>query len=136
MPELSFKQILEAPDLVTELVDVPEWGKDAQVRIKVMSGDEQAAYERSMVKIKGTSQEADIANHYAKLLARCMCDNEGRRLFNDSQIDALGKKSFRALKRLHDAATKLNGLDKSIEELAKNSNSISPSDSASDSPTT
>jgi len=49
MPELSFKQILEAPDLVTELVDVPEWGKDAQVRIKVMSGDEQAAYERSMV---------------------------------------------------------------------------------------
>ncbi len=136
MAELSFQQVLDADDIITELVDVPEWGKDAQVRVRTLGADGLAAYEKSMLKIKGASQEPDIANHYSKLCVWGMCDPKGKLLFNASQIEALGRKSIKALRRVHDAIVRLNDLDKTVEQLAKNSNSIPASDSASDSPTT
>lgn len=129
---LSGQQMLEANDVTFEEVEVPEWG--GIVRIKVMSASELDGYEKSLVDLKSfKEQKPNIANRRAKLLVRCLCDEEGRRLFNDAQTDDLGRKSGLILERLHKVAARLNKIDdESQEELKKNSAPTPASDSATD----
>lgn len=131
MSELTREAILAAEDLKMEVVPVPEWG--GEVRLRVMSGTELDAYEKSLVKIsvKGNKieQQPDQTNARCKLLARCICDSQGKLLFSAADIEALGRKSKDALDRLHSAAIKLNGLNRSLEDREKNSQS-DPEDSS------
>ena len=61
----------------------------------------------------------NLQNVRAKLLARCLCDEHGERLFNDAEVEALGAKSAAALDRVFKVAQTLNGIgEKEIEELA------------------
>lgn len=137
MAELTGQQILESAGVETKLVDVSKWIPDGEIRIRVMSGEQHDAYEKSLLKItvKGNkvTQEPDISNRTAKLLARCICDAEGRSLFSEKQIDELGKKNGPMLRHLAKEATELNGLDKSVEDLAKNLSTSPESDSSTDS---
>lgn len=134
MGYLSGQQLLEAKDVVIEEVDVPEWG--GVIRIKVMSAAELDSYEKSLVEIKSfKEQKPNITNRRAKLLVRCICDEEGRRLFNDAQTDDLGRKNGLILERLHKVAQRLNKIDdESVEELKKNYAATLTSDSATDLP--
>jgi hypothetical protein len=138
MAELSGQQILESGAKVhTELVDVSKWIPEGSVRIRKMSLEAHDAYEKSLLKItvKGNkvTQEPDIGNRTAKLLVWVICDEEGRLHYGPKDIDALGKKADGPmLRHVHEAAAKLNGLDKSIEDIAKNSEPTQPSNSDSD----
>lgn len=118
MTILSKSQILQVVDRKTEDVEVPEWG--GAVRVQEFSGSDRDAFEQSMVKIGADGKrEADLTNMRAKLVAMCLVDAEtGERMFSDSEIDLLGRKSAMALERVFEVAQRINGLGASDTEAA------------------
>ena len=117
---LTKDQMLAMDDRPIESVDVPEWGDS--VFLKVMSGTERDAFEASNLRRTGKTFEPNLANVRAKLLVRCICSEDGQRLFADTDAGALGQKSAAALDRLYEAAARMNGItDADIEELEGNS---------------
>ncbi len=122
MSYLTRDAILEAPDLSFEDVAVPEWG--GVVRVRGLTGAERDAFEASVVERKGRETRMNMANLRARLAALAMVDAEGKRLFNDADVAALGKKSGAALHRVFEVAQRLSGITEAdISELEKNSDS-------------
>lgn len=118
--KLSRADILNKSDLIREDVKVPEWG--GMVTLRALTGAERDAYEASMVLTEGGDRRANMHNIRARLVARCLCDDEGNRLFSDDEIELLGAKSGAALARLFEVAKRLSGLsNEDIEDLEKNS---------------
>lgn len=121
MTELATRdQILGADDLDFEDVYVERW--KLTVRVKVMSATEYDAFQKSVIEMKGKDVQQNITNKRAKLLARCLCDKDGKRLFTEADIEALGRKSSVPLDQLIEVASRLNKMTtESVEELRKNS---------------
>lgn len=114
---LTRELILGADDLVTELVEVPEWGGD--VRVRTLTGAERDAFEMAVYTMR---QKAGAAiNIRALLVALCAVDDDGKRLFSERDAVQLGAKSAKALDRIFSVAQRLNGLTAAdVDELAKN----------------
>jgi hypothetical protein len=108
MTLLSKDAILAAADLVTEEVPVPEWG--GSVLVRGLTGQQRDDFESSMLIQAGGQLGRDLRNTRAKLAAKCMVDGDGKRLFADSDVAALGEKSAAALMRVFDVASRLSGL--------------------------
>jgi hypothetical protein len=120
---LTKDAIFAADDLPREKVSVPEWG--GHVYVRSMTGTERDAFEES---INAGGELKNFANFRARLAVLTVVDAEGKRLFDDKDVKALGKKSAAALTRVFNAATKLSGLSTAdVAELAKNSDD-GPSD--------
>jgi hypothetical protein len=120
---LSKAEIISVIDLPTEQVAVPEWGGDVLVR--GLTGSERDAFEEESLVKNGTAK-ADITLREirARLVSRCLVDENGQRMFSDSEVDVLGRKSALALNRVFEVAQKISGLsDKDVAELTKNSES-------------
>ena len=131
MAFLTREQILQAQDIVRESVPVPEWG--GEVLVRSLTGAERDAYEATMIHLRGTDPQVNLANARAKLAARSMVDEQGQRLFSDEDVKALSQKSAAALQRVYDVASRLSGLSQSdLEELVKNSGDGQHDDSVSD----
>lgn len=128
---LSKDQILQAQDTPYEDVNVPEWG--GAVRIGTMTGEGRDRYEQSIFDMKKKGVTLD--NIRAKLIAASAIDESGNLMFSEEDIQALGKKSAKALDRLFAVAQRLNGVtDADVEELAKNSEGDRKGGSTSGSP--
>ena len=128
---LSRDQILNATDLKTIDVPVPEWG--GSVTVRTISGAERDAWEASIV---GENRKLDTVNLRARFCALVIVDDQGQRIFNDLDAQLLGRKSAKALSRVFEAGQKLNGIrDEDVEELAKNSGAAPSGASTSSSPT-
>ena len=117
MAVLNRDDILKVDGLQKELVPVPEWGGD--VWVYGMTGNERDAFESQiLIQRKGDSR-IDTRDIRAKMAARCIRDEDGKRLFGDGDIKVLGKKSAKALDRIFSKAQELSGIsDKDVEELA------------------
>lgn len=116
---LNKKAILSASDIKSELVNVPEWGGD--VMVFGMSGSQRDEFEGSIVEMKGKSQILHMQNIRAKLCSLCIRDEDGRRMFDNDEVDQLGAKSSQALQRVFEVAQRLSGLTPAdVESLAKN----------------
>lgn len=116
MSLLSKQDILKNADSKTIDMDVPEWG--GSVRITTMSGFARDRFESSVI---GKNGGVNHVNIRAKLVAACLVDDKGELMFKEKDIDALGRKSCKALDRIFEEAQKLNGIgDTEIEDLAKN----------------
>lgn len=127
---LSREAILEAQDVQFEEVPVPEWG--GVVRVKSLTGTERDALEASMVQGKGKNVNVNLANLRAKLVARAVVNENDKRIFEDTDIIALGKKSASALQRVFEVAQRLSGLSaEDVDELTKNSETAQSEDSGS-----
>ncbi len=114
MAILSKDQILNANDLETETVSVPQWGGD--VIVSSMSG-----YSKDKLELAFTSKST-IENVRARIVALCLVDEEGKLLFSEADIVKLGKKSAKALDKVFNVAQRLNAIgDQEVEKLAKNS---------------
>lgn len=133
---LSKEQILQAVDLETKTLEVPEWG--GTVSIRALSAAERIRWEQEVF----PNGVVDSEKFLTALVARSLVDESGKRLFADEEFAALGDKNPAVLARLREEAAKLNkiGTDdqkdaekNSAAGLADNGNSLSPS--ASDSPT-
>lgn len=118
MAVLSKEQILAAHDLATEDVDVSEWG--GAVRLRLLTGTERARFEDEVLDARSKGKE--LPRFKLKLLALCLVDDAGNRLFTDAELDALGKKSAKVIEVLFDACRRMNGLAQdAVEEEEKNS---------------
>ena len=118
---LGKAEILEAEDLATEPVEVPEWG--GWVNVKGLSGVERDAWEESRVdrraKVKaGEARPLNLVNFRASLVAQCVVDEGGKRLFSDKEAIDLGRKSAVAINRVFEVAQRLCGMtDEDMDEL-------------------
>ena len=113
---LSRDEILKLTDRKQETVKVPEWG--GEVIVAAMSGQDRDSFEAGIVTADG---KPNLQNMRAKLVAACVVDEAGNRLFRPSDIEALGGKSASALDRIVRVAQRLNRLgDTQLEELKGN----------------
>jgi hypothetical protein len=79
---------------------------------------------------KGMELVVNQANMHALLLSRCIVDDEGERVFADTDASALGQKNARVLDRLFQVASRLSGLDDDEAEAIEG-NSGAATDAAS-----
>lgn len=115
MAILSKAAILAASDKKMIDIDVPEWG--GTVKIRVMTGTERDRFESEFV---AGNKSVDMVR--SKMVAKCLCDEEGNRLFTEQDIPALGEKSAAVLDKLFTVCMKHNRFTKDdVEELAGNS---------------
>jgi hypothetical protein len=113
MPALNKAAILAADDVKVEKVNVPEWGGD--VFIKTLSGTDRDAFEDAYSREK-------MKNFRARFLVLTLCDDKGGRLFTDSEIEEVGRKSSIVINRLFDKAWSFNAFTPAeVEELGKDS---------------
>jgi hypothetical protein len=127
---LSRDDILKTDDLKRETVNVPEW--DGDVIVRALNGRERDDWEASIVQQRGKDMVRNLANVRAKLVVRSVIDEDGNRIFEDRDANALGLKSAAALNRLFEVASRLSGLsDEDVEELAGNSDAAQSGDSFS-----
>lgn len=124
MALLTREQILQADDLPRELVPVPEWG--GEVWVRTLTGTERDTFESETLLFRPRGESAPnldaLHQTRARLCARAVCDERGRRLFSDDDVAALGQKSAAALDRVFEVAARLNRISaRDLEELEKNS---------------
>ena len=114
---LCREAILNANDIKTEEVNVPEWG--GVVLVKALTGAEKDRYEQSVYNLKDGG--VIYTNIRAKLVALSICGEDLKPIFESADIEALGQKSAAALNRVLEVAQKLSGLSAAdVEELEKN----------------
>lgn len=131
MPLLTKEQILGVVDLAFEDVEVPEWG--GTVRVGMLMGAERDAFEQGVVERHGKKTQLNLTNIRARLVALCVVDEEGQRVFGEADVKALGRKSALALNRVFEVAQRINGLtEEDMEELAGNLENGQSEDSTSD----
>jgi hypothetical protein len=139
---LSRDGILGAVDIKSEKVPVPEWGDE--VIIRGLTGEELDAFQGSIRQFRPTFDGKGMEpvliqdNMRAKLLVKCLVDEAGDRLFQDSDASALGAKNGAVIDRLYDVASALSGLSEDEKaELEGNSEPATESaGSISESPET
>lgn len=128
---LGRDDILQADDIVTEAVDVPEWG--GTVLVKGMSGVERDEFDLAIMSKTGKSREVNLENLRARLCASSIVDEDGNLIFTQEDVFALSEKSGAALQRVYDVASRLSGLgEDDIEELVEGLEDNPFEDSASD----
>jgi len=116
---LTRDDILNAQDLPTEDVSVPEWG--GTVRVRGLTGAERDVFEASIVEQRGKKARVNMKNMRATLVALTLVDEDGKRLISETDVEALGQKSGVALDRVVRVALRLSGLSPGdVEELAGN----------------
>jgi hypothetical protein len=114
---INKQAVFTSQDLKTETVELPEWGGTLCVR--TMTGTERDAWEASLSPVDGNGP--NLANLRARLLVKCVVDDQGERVFADADADALGAKSAAVLERLFAVAQRLNGLaGSSVAAASKN----------------
>ena len=117
---LDKNAILGVVDIRKELVDVPEWGKDAAVWVRGMTGAERDKFESSIVESRGKGTKVNMVNVRARLASLTICDEGGNRLFTQADIAALSAKSASALQRIFAVAQRLSGIgDEDVKDFTE-----------------
>ena len=125
----SKAQILAAQDRRYEVIDVPEWGEGAQVRVRSLTGRELDRFDAGVV---NNGKKMDLDNLTARLCVAGIVDESGQPCFDESDVMALGNKSAAALGRCAEKIRELSGrTKKEMEDIAKNSSTIQTADSGS-----
>lgn len=113
MTETSLRdRILGAKDIEDELVPVPEWGVEVEVRTITLG-------ERNKVttQAKNADGERDGAKLYALLIVAATFDpTTGQKVFKAADVADLEKKSGAATDRIAKVALRLSGLAPKEEE--------------------
>lgn len=116
---LSREDILNIRDLTPIEVEVPEWG--GSVWVRGLNGAERDKFEISCSEQRGKDTVLNLENIRTKLVALTVVDENGNRLFNDSDVKELSKKNGAAIVRIFDVAQKLSGLaPEDVEKLSEN----------------
>lgn len=130
---LGRQDIIAAPDLTTEWVDVPEWGEGAGVYVRSLTALQRDQVAEECVVGRGKHREITTLGMQARFLVRAIVDEHGTRLFSNRDAEALQEKSAGALARIFDVVARLSGIsDEDVEELAGNSGMTQNGASVSD----
>lgn len=115
MGYLTRQQILDAKDVSTVSVHVPEWANGTgtdQVLVRGLT----VAERDKMLKLWN---ESPIEDHSALLCSLAIVDEKGTKVFTEADIQALKAKSFRAVDRVLRVALNLSGLTEEAVEAAE-----------------
>jgi hypothetical protein len=116
---LRAEDILDAPDIKVEELEVPEWG--GTLCIRTLTADEMAAF------VDKYGKEKNRGDAVVKALQLSAVDPEGNHLFPQDDgpgaaaiLAKLRKKSLRAYMRVQSAVLRLNGMTDEEQKTAKN----------------
>jgi hypothetical protein len=102
------------------------------VIVQGMTGKQRDEWESSLVKQKRNRREIDTRNVRARLVARCVINEDGSRMFSDDEADQLGDVRVDVLSKLFAVAQRLSGVtDEDVDELGKSSGATAGSGSRS-----
>lgn len=107
--------ILSADDLPREPVDVP-WNLDTKLYVRGLTASEKDAW---MARTMPDGNFAWTNNLTAELLVKTIVDEDGVRVFTDSDAEALGQKGAATLSSLFAVAMKLSGLSEESTEAVE-----------------
>lgn len=118
---LTKDMIIAVNDIHTERVEVPEWG--GHVFVRTMSLGDKKRYEAELYEIddKGKVKIKSDGDYKAVMLASCVCNEKGEKLFTMKDIQAISEKSAAPIERILEVANKMNKhIEEDIEEIEKN----------------
>jgi hypothetical protein len=102
--------------LPMEAVECPEWGA---VRVRALTGKERDHFEGMALAAKAKNDFTGLRSY---VVCRTVIDDDGKRVFEDSDIESLNNASARPIDFLFDQVRRLSGMtDDAVEELEKNS---------------
>jgi len=108
--------ILSARDLRTETIEVPEWG--TTVTLREWDGATRDRFDALALEARERGGKIPPRLR-AWVAAMSIVDESGELVFGEPDIEALARKSARALDRIVEAALKLNGLAPDAVDQAK-----------------
>jgi hypothetical protein len=91
----------------TREVDIPEWG--GIVRVKALSGAERDAIEQKQFDQGRRSTRVTVAGFRARLVVFGVIDEEGNRIFNESDLPAINEMDGSVIDRIATAVSELSG---------------------------
>lgn len=113
---LDRNKILAVDDHYCEELDVPEW--KGKVFVGCITSEEADKLESDIERAKNNGT---MPNVRARMASMTLCDANGERMFTPGDIDALGRKSSKAIGRIFEKALELNRMSEdSIEETVGN----------------
>jgi hypothetical protein len=115
---LTRAAILAANDVEVEWVPVPEWAPETAgdksaygVYVRSISAAERERLMNASVIVERGSPRFNLPRFRVKLAALAMCDENGNRLFSETDAHAIGEKSAKVLERISDVAARLAGIE-------------------------
>jgi hypothetical protein len=111
---LNKSDILSPRKPAMESIDVPDWG--GKVNIRVMSGADLDQYYSESYTLVDGEVKANQVNCTARLLVKCICDEDGKRLLEDADAEALGQQGAAILEQLKEVAKRLNKMGGDVEK--------------------
>jgi len=118
MPYLTKGDILQATDVDTDDLEVPEWG--GTVRVRGLD----ALYMRELMQtgfVDATSGQVDLGKlDLPGLVGRSIIDEAGNPVFDARDVKQLASKSFAPLMKIATKALQLSGIATAEEEEEKN----------------
>jgi hypothetical protein len=104
----------------TEAVPMPEWGEGTVVHVRELTALERDAYEAQQSEAHKAGQ--GLKNFRARLVIATARDEAGKPIFGDEDLGDVGDLPAGEVRRLFDAAAKLNALTAAEEKaIEKNS---------------
>jgi len=119
---LGKNQILAADRKKSIEVRVAEW--NGSVRLQELSASDRDLWENEsfILQADGGGAKFNPRHARARLVVRCIVGEDGKRLFSDDEVAAVGSLSASSVQKLFNAARKLNAIsDGDMEELEGNS---------------
>lgn len=115
---LTGEQLLQAK-LPQEVLQIPGLG---EVYVRGMTGKELNQWQQEMLHRRKESK-ADLDPHYSASIAiRVACDENGKRLFTDKQLESVSNLPAFVTEPISDCGARLSGMGAAArEEIAKNS---------------
>jgi len=100
------------------VVEIPELG--GKVIVQSMTARERGVYESQFLTKKGELRQSTSRARELLAIATCV-DEQGNKLFTDSDLEMLGSVDAKILERISKASQELSDIsDKDLDDLAKN----------------
>lgn len=132
--QLSREDIRERDDLRIEWVDVPEWSKNGErmgTFARNISARARDKCERESWDTQGDKARLTLENARARWVVQGACDENGQRIFEDTDADWLGEKNAEAVDRIYDVVQRLSGASVEDEKAAAKNSETTLGDSGS-----
>lgn len=112
---LSRDDVLQADDRTLQEVEVPQWGGTLYVR--ELSAKEVEDFQSEAAELQEMAEEGEDLPYSwrAALVALCAADEDGERMFEPEDREALGERSNDAIDLVANVALEVNGIDLSEE---------------------
>jgi hypothetical protein len=126
---LTRDEILGLQDIQVKTIHVPDW--DADICIRKLTRGQQDEYAKrrfgkASLKHVGKGQEiessVDIFGHDAWLVAQSVCDENGKRLFTNSDVEKLNEKSGEAIGFIAVQVLEFSGMKEDVDALEEAKN--------------